>query len=67
MVSYVLLGLRYSFRVFPRWGNITGYVDIQNVLDRRIPYSLDYDPDNGEITFLKGSSLLPMLGITADF
>jgi len=64
---YVLLGLRYSFRLFPRWGNITGYVDIQNVLDRRIPYSLDYDPDNGEITFLKGSSLLPMFGITADF
>lgn len=64
---YILLGLRYSFRVFPRWGNITGYVDIQNVLDRRIPYTLDYDPNNGEITFLKGSGLLPMLGITADF
>ncbi|HEX2958734.1 MAG TPA: TonB-dependent receptor [Chitinispirillaceae bacterium] len=64
---YVLLGLRYSFRLFPRWGNITGYVDIQNIMDRRIPYALDYDPDTGEITTLKGSSLLPMFGIVADF
>lgn len=64
---YVLLGLRYSFRVFPRWGNITGYVDIQNVLDQGIPYALDYDPDTGGIIFMKGSRILPMLGITADF
>jgi hypothetical protein len=65
--SYALLGLRYSFRVFPRWGNITGYIDIQNLLDQRIPYAVDFDPNTGDITFLKGSCLLPMFGITVDF
>jgi hypothetical protein len=64
---YVLIGLRYSFRVFPRWGNITGYVDIQNILDQGTPYALDYDPDTEGIIFMKGSGILPMLGITIDF
>lgn len=59
------VNLRYSFRFFRHWGNITGYVEIWNVLN----YSPVVERYKGYTSYrdFAGNGLIPLAGITIDF
>jgi|GEM_PF-2174500 len=59
------VNLRYSFRFFKQWGNITGYLEIWNLLNYS-PVVERYKGYNGYRDF-SGNGLIPLAGITIDF
>lgn len=57
--------LRYSFRYYMSWGNITGYLEIMNVLNNQQPYGRWFDGKNWVLQRQNG--ILPVAGVTVDF
>lgn len=64
----VSLNFRYTFKSFLAWGNITGYVEVMNLLDYTpvIDRYFDGYSRNG-YRDLKGNGILPVAGVMVDF
>jgi hypothetical protein len=62
------LNFRYTFKSFLAWGNITGYIEVMNLLNYTIVVERYFDPysESGYRDF-KCNGILPVAGITADF
>ena len=59
------LNIRYSFRFFRKWGNITGYAEIWNLLN----YSPVVERYKGYYGYrdYQGNGIIPLAGFTIDF
>ncbi len=59
------LNLRYNFRFFRKWGNITGYLEIWNLLN----YTPVVERYKGFYSYrdYQGNGIIPLAGITIDF
>jgi hypothetical protein len=64
----VSLNFRYTFKSFLTWGNITGYVEVMNLLHYTPVIDRYYDAyaNNGYRDF-RGNGILPVAGIMVDF
>lgn len=66
MENIFSLNFRYSFKVFQKWGNITGYVEIWNMLNNTPVVEMYLNERQGFETF-EANGILPFLGLMVDF
>lgn len=64
---YVTLGIRYDFKIYRKWGNFTGYIDVSNILDNTPVVDEIVNPETGKIERNTAAGILPMFGLTVDF
>ena len=65
--SYITLGLRYDFKVYRKWGNFTGYIDIANILNNTPVVDEILNTETGELEKQYAPGILPMFGVMIDF
>lgn len=62
------IGLRYDLTWYLKRMNITGYVEVKNILNQSDIIHESYNPSNGgSISQVKGIGILPIAGLTIDF
>ncbi len=65
------LSFRYNLTFYRKWGNITSYVEIQNILNQKDVfyeyYSLGEKYPNGNIKKILSRGIFPVGGMTIDF
>jgi len=66
MENIISLNLRYSFKVYQKWGNITGYIEIWNLLNNTPVVEMHLNPRQGFETF-RANGILPVAGFMVDF
>ena len=64
---YITLGLRYDFKVYRKWGNFTGYIDIANLLNNTPVIDEILNKETGKIEKQYAPGILPMFGLMIDF
>lgn len=64
---YVALGVRYDFKVYRKWGNLTGYFDVSNILNNTPVIDETIDKETGKVVKQYAAGILPMFGLTVDF
>lgn len=62
----ISLNLRYSFKVFRKWGNITGYLEVWNILNNQPVVERYLDSRRGFVNYTT-NGILPVAGFTVDF
>jgi hypothetical protein len=64
----VSVNFRYTFKSFLAWGNITGYIEVMNLLNYTPVVERYFDPyhKDGYRDF-ECNGILPVAGITVDF
>lgn len=60
------LNLRYSFKIYPRWGNITGYVEVWNLLNYTPTVERYLYSGRGYVDY-ENQGIMPVGGVTVDF
>ncbi|MBN1575844.1 MAG: TonB-dependent receptor [Chitinispirillaceae bacterium] len=59
---FLMVSARYNFTLFPKFGTVTGYVDLWNILNKKHLYWKT--PEGEEV---RGNGILPVIGITVEF
>lgn len=63
---FININIRYTFKLYPKWGNITGFIDLWNVLNQTPVIQRGYWKWSG-FWDVRSNGTLPVAGITADF
>lgn len=61
------LNLRYTFKLYKKWGNVMGYIDILNVLNQSPTTERFFRRSTQKFVERKVNGIMPVAGITVDF
>ena len=64
--SMTSVNLRYSFKIFRKWGNVIGYIEVWNLLNLKPVVERYIDPREKYRDYTT-NGILPVAGITVDF